>query len=206
MTTYFSLTMAKPTGDGWVRLPVEKSTTGILAKVRGKDRELTKWAAAAARELLGPQAEPKLLGTCTDTLIELTGDSREREVTLAYAWLPGPAGVDVARIDVSMIHTSREHRVLTLDMLEERFAMRDAATAKLEVSRVELPVGPAVRLSRQWRGGDSPSEIAVSVTYVCRPPEIKNAVVYTMYWVLADDSPQLTEIADSLAATLRITT
>jgi hypothetical protein len=41
---------------------------------------------------------------------------------------------------------------------------------------------------------------------VCRPPEIKNAIVYTMYWSLADDDPQLTEIADSLATTLRIAT
>jgi len=156
--------------------------------------------------LLGPQADPGLLATCTDTLTTLAAGCRERDVKLAYAWIPGSDGVAVARIDVSVIRTSREYRVLDLDMLEEQFAKRDAATAKLEVSRVELPVGPAVRLSRQWRGGDSPSEIAVSVTYVCRPPEIKNAIVYTMYWLLADDAPGRTEIADSLAATLRIAT
>ena len=39
---------------------------------------------------------------------------------------------------------------------------------------------------------------------MCRPPQIKDAVVYTMYWVLVDDDPLFTEIADSLAATLRI--
>jgi hypothetical protein len=46
----------------------------------------------------------------------------------------------------------------------------------------------------------------VSVTYVCRPSEIKDAIVYMMYWVLVDDEPLFTEIADSLAPTLGITT
>jgi hypothetical protein len=206
VSTYFAITMGKPAGDGWVRLPAEKpERASILASMLGK-KELTKWAATTARELLGPQADAGPLATCTDTLTTLTAGCRERDVKLAYAWIPGSAGVAVARIDVSVIRTSRQHRVLELDMLEEQFAKRDAATTKLEVSRVELPAGPAVRLDREWRDGDSPSETAVSVTYVCRPPEIKNAIVYTMYWVLADDAPGRTEIADSLAATLRIAT
>lgn len=207
MTTYFSIKIAKPAGDGWVRLPAERpKRSGIVAAMRGKDKDLSEWAPAAARELLGPQADTKLLDTYADALTDLAAGARERNVKLAYAWMPGTAGVALARIDVSMIRTSREYPALTLDTLEEQFAKQDASTTELEVNRVELPAGPSVRLRRQWRGGDSLSDTAVSVTYVCRPPEIKNAIVYTMYWSLADDGPQLTEIADSLAATLRIAT
>jgi hypothetical protein len=207
VTTYFSIRIAKPAGDGWVRLPAERpKRSGLAAALRGKDKDLAEWAPAAAGELLGPQADPKLLDTYTGLLTDLATGARERDVKLAYAWIPGSAGVAVARIDVSMIRTSRQYPVLTLDTLEEQFGARDASTTELEVSRVELPVGPAVRLRRAWRGGDSPSDTAVSVTYACRPPEIKNAIVYTMYWSLADDDPQLTEIADNLAATLRIAT
>src|ERR1700677_927684 len=115
--------MGKPAGDGWVRLPAEKpERAGILASMRGKDRELTRWAATTARELLGPQADPGLLATCTDTLTTLAAGCRERDVKLAYAWIPGSDGVAVARIDVSVIRTPREYRVLDLDMLEEQFA------------------------------------------------------------------------------------
>jgi hypothetical protein len=139
-------------------------------------------------------------------LTELAAGCRERGVKLACVWIPDEVRAPVAHVAVSTIHTSHQHTVLTLDMLEGWVAKRDAATAELEVSRVEVPAGPAVRLRREWRGGDSPSETVVSVTYVCRPPEIKDAIVYTMYWVLVDDDPLLTETADSLAATLRIAT
>jgi hypothetical protein len=207
LTTYFSIRIAKPAGDGWVRLPAERpKRSGIAAAIRGKDKDLSEWAAATARELLGHEADPKLLDRYVSALTGLAAGARERDVKLAYAWMPGTAGLAVARIDVSMIRTSRQYPELTMDTLAEQFAQRDASTTELEVSGVELPVGPAIRLRREWRGGDSPADTAVSVTYVCRPPEIKNAVVYTMYWSLADDDPQLAEIADSLAATLRIAT
>jgi hypothetical protein len=51
---------------------------------------------------------------------------------------------------------------------------------------------------------DSPADTVLSVTYACLPPETRDAVMYTMYWTLPDDEPRLTEVADSLAATLRI--
>jgi len=206
----YRMNISVPPGDGWVWLPTDKpKRSGLLPALRGKDRDrdrdLPGWAAATARGLLGPQADPELLGKYTDSLARRAADSRERGMKLACVWMSEPAGA-VAHIDVSTIHVSREQPALQLDTLEGQFARRDAATTRLEVSRVELPAGPAVRLRREWHdGGDSPSDTVVSVTYVCRPPEIKDAVVYTMYWVLVDD-PLFTEIADGLAPTLRITT
>jgi hypothetical protein len=205
----YRMNISVPPGDGWVWLPTDKpKRSGLLPALRGqdKDKDLPGWAAATARGLLGPQADPELLGKYTDSLARRAASSRERGMKLACVWMSEPAGA-VVQIDVSTIHVSREQPALQLDTLEGQFARRDTATTRLEVSRVELPAGPAVCLRREWHdGGDSPSDTVVSVTYVCRPPEIKDAVVYTMYWVLADDDPLFTEIADSLAATLRITT
>jgi len=210
----YRMNISVPPGDGWVWLPTDKpKRSGLLPALRGKDNgkngdsDRPGWATAAARGLLGPQASPELLESYADTLAGLATSARERGVKLACAWMRD-SGWPVAQIGVSTIHVSRGQPALTLDTLEGWFARRDDdATAALEVSRVELPAGPAVRLRREWHdGGDGPEDTAVSVTYACRPPEIKDAVVYTMYWVLVDDDPLFTEIADSLAPTLRITT
>jgi hypothetical protein len=209
----YRMNIAVPPGDGWVWLPAEQpGRSGLLSALRGKDNGKNaasdlEWATVTASGLLGPQAGSELLKECAGTLAGLAAGARERGVKVACAWIRDSLW-PAAQINVSTIHVSRGQPALTLDTLEERFARRDDdGTAVLEVSRVELPAGPAVRLRREWHGGGgTPSDTVVSVTYACRPPRIKDAVVYMMYWVLVDDDPLFTEIADSLAATLRITT
>jgi len=207
MTTAVSAAIAQPPGDGWVRFPAARPRhTGPLSALRGpgKDEDLTGWAAAAARGLPGPRADPGLAGTYAVMLAELAASGRERGLLLGYAWLPGATG-PVAQIDVSLLRAARARTGLTVDMLEKQFGRPDPGTVEFEVSKVQLPAGPALRTRQVWQAGDSPSDTALSVTYACRPPEISDAVMYTMYWTIADDEPRLTEIADALAATLRIT-
>jgi len=215
MTTYFGIGLGRPPGQGWVRLPEEPESTGkspiaaLRAKSKDKNKnneDLTEWAATTAGDLLGPGPDPARKAQYAETLADLAAGARKRDVRLGYAWIPNDVGAVVAKIDISVIHTTREHPELTLDLLERRFAGRDAATLELEVSRTELPVGPAVRLRREWGSADSPADAVVSVTYLVRPPAIRNAISYSMYWVLVDDDPLLTEIADSTAETLSITT
>ena len=150
------------------------------------------------------RADPGLAGTYAVMLAELAASGRERGLLLGYAWLPGATG-PVAQIDVSLLRAARARTGLTVDMLEKQFGRPDPGTVEFEVSKVQLPAGPALRTRQVWQAGDSPSDTALSVTYACRPPEISDAVMYTMYWTIADDEPRLTEIADALAATLRIT-
>ena len=164
----YRMNIAVPPGDGWVWLPTDKPRrSSLLPALRGrdKDRDLPGWAAATARGLLGPQADPEVLSNYTDSLARRAAGSRERGMKLACVWMSEPAGA-VAQIDVSTIHVSREQPALRLDKLEGQFARRDdEATAVLEVSRVELPAGPAVRLRREWHdGGDGPEDTVVSVT------------------------------------------
>ncbi len=203
----YRITINVPPGDGWVQLPAgQPGRSGLFSGRRGNDQDLPGWADATARELLGPQPDPEVLSRYVDTLSGSAADARARGMKLAWAWMSEPAG-QVARIEVSTLHVSRGQPALELDALEKQYAERDEQTAELEVSRVELPAGPAVRLRREWhQAGGGPSDAVVSVTYVCRPPGIKDAIVYMMYWVLVDDDPLFTEIADSLAPTLRVTT
>jgi hypothetical protein len=203
----FAVTIDKPPGQGWIRLPAgEPRRTGLLTALRGKNRDLPEWSARSARELLGPQANPERLADCAQTLARLAASGRQRGVLFQYAWLPGPDALPIAHIDISVLPTSRAVPELTLDILEERYAnLGEGDAVLLDASRPELPAGPAVRLHRRRQDGDDPADTAVLVTYLCRPPQIKAAVNFTMYWLINADDPALTEYADALAATLHIT-
>lgn len=208
MTTGICAAIAQPPGEGWVQFPAATPRHGgLLGALRGtgKDEDLTGWAAATARELPGPRADPSLAGSYAATLAKLAASGRKRSLLLGYVWLPGTTG-PVAQIDVSMLHAARTRSGLTIDMLEKQFNHPDPGTVEFEFSKVQLPAGPALRTRQVWQAADSPSDTALFVTYACLPPEIGDAVMYTMYWTLPDDDPALTETADNLATTLRITT
>jgi hypothetical protein len=206
VTTYFAITIAEPPGDGWVRLPTAKpKRQGLRITLRGKDKALLGWAASTSRELLGPEAGDERARDYAAGLAGLAAAARERGAYLSYVQMSDSAEVPALSVEVSVFRTSRAYPELTLDTLEELFEKRGPETVSLQVSRTELAAGPAVRLHRHWQGGNDQADTVVSVTYLCRPPEIKNAVVYTMYWLIANDYPVITQYADTLAATLRIT-
>jgi hypothetical protein len=208
VTTHFAVKIAQPQGDGWVQLPMDKpKRAGLFTAARGgKDKNLAQWAAVTALELLGPETDNEPVRAYAEQLAGLAVAARERDIYLAYVRMLGSTEVPAANVEVSVFRTSPAYPVLTLDTLEGLYAKRDPETTSLEVGRVELPAGPAVRLYRAWQGGDDPSDTVVSVTYVCRPPEIKNAVVFTMSWLIENDEPEPAHYADNLAMTLRITT
>jgi hypothetical protein len=207
MTSQFAISIERPVGEGWVRLPTRKpKRPGLFTTTRGKDKNLAQWAAITALELLGPETDNEPVRAYAEQLAGLAVAARVRDIYLAYVRMLGSAEVPAANVEVSLFRTSRAYPVLTLDTLEELYAKRDPETTSLEVGRVELPAGPAVRLHRQWQGGDDPSDTVVSITYLCRPPDIKPAVVYTMSWLIDDDDPELARYADKLATTLQITT
>jgi hypothetical protein len=208
MTTYFGIGIDSPPGNGWVRLPVEKpKRRGLAGVFQGRDGELSAWADASARDLAGADGAtpaPDAVSRYTELLTDLTVSARQRDVLRSYAWIP--SGALVATIDISTIRWPLKGPALTLDALEQMQARRDDNTVELEISRTEIPAGPAIR-SRIVQGNkDDASEAVVSITYAIRPPVIRNAVLYVMSWVLADDFPALTETADSLVKTLIVAT
>lgn len=227
MTSYFGIGIDSPPGDGWVRLPVDKpKRRGLSGVFRGRDSELSAWADATALELTGTDGtdstdstgpDRDVLSRYTELLTGLTVSARERDVLRSYAWVPRSMnGALVATIDISTIRWPMDGPELTLDALEEMYDQRDEGTIELELTRTELPAGPAIRrrLVQGTLGSGNPgpgnkadaSEAAVAIAYAIRPPAIRNAVTYVMSWVLMDDFPALTEIADSLVKTLIVAT
>jgi hypothetical protein len=207
VTKYFGFSMAAPPGKGWVRLLVDKpKRRGITERLLGRDDELTDWAVTTAHDLLDPDPDPDLLARYAKFLTEQTLACRSRDAARAYAWLPEHWTVPAVLIEVTVDRISRARPEITLDMLEKAYAATNDKTHALEVSQLDLPAGPTIRIRREWGEGNEPSDIAVSVTYAIRPRAIKDAIHYMMYWVLIDDYHELTEIADDLAKTVRITT
>lgn len=194
------LSITAPRGPGWVRLPVEPPKRRLFGSRRGMEKPVTDWAAAQAREALG---EDPAARAYAEMLARLARSGRERGEKLAFAWFPKPGGLPAAQLSVSTFGASGEQP--TLDALEEEFGWRDEHTRTLESERADLPAGPAVRVRREQSAGDDSPDVAVSITYAILPPEMKDALVFTMFWLLADDDPDLVFIADSAAMSLRVT-
>jgi hypothetical protein len=178
---------------------------------RGLEKPLTDWAAAQAREALGtdPAAE-----AYAKMLARLAKSARERGERLAFSWFPKPGGLPAAQLSVATFSGSGGE--LTLDKLEEEFGWRDDQTRTLEIGQAGLPAGEAIRVRREQADGDGASsedetagsgspDVAVSVTYAILAPELDDALVYTMFWLLADDDPALADLADMTAWSLRVT-
>jgi hypothetical protein len=208
---HFGIGIDSPPGHGWVRLPVEKpKRRGLGGVFRGRDSELSGWADATARALTGTDgtgADPDVLARYTGLLTDLTVSARERDVLRSYAWVPRSMnGAPVATIEISTIRWPMEGPEFTLDALEQTHAVRDDSTIELEITRTEVPAGPAIRRRLVQGNENDATEAVVSITYAIRPPAIRSAVVYVMSWVLIDDFPALTETADSLVRTLIVAT
>lgn len=203
--TDLALSITPPRGPGWVQLLVEPPARKLFGSKRGLEKPLTDWAAAQARATFGPDSAPGAVSAYTDMLTRLARSGRERGEKLAFAWFPEPGGLPVAQVSVSTLGSAGEPP--TLDALEEKFGWRDSQTGPLEIERMDLPGGPAVRVRREQAtgdGGDASSDVAVSVTYAFLPPQLNSALVFTMFWTLSDDEPLFNEIADSTAKTLRV--
>lgn len=207
--TDLALSITPPPGRGWIRLPVEPPKRKFFGSARGIEKPLTDWAAAQAREAFGPDADRETVVAYATLLTRLSISARERGEKMAFVWFPEPGGLPVAQISVSAFGPSDE--TATLDSLEEKLSWRDSQTGQLEVERMELAAGQAVRVRRVQATGDStaddsadPSEVAVSIAYGFLPPQLDSALVFRMFWTLDDDEPVLTEIADSTAKTLRV--
>lgn len=203
--------ITKPPGTGWVELPVRTYRRGVASTVRGTDPELVDWSVEAARELAGPDPDPDLVADYAEQLAKRTVLSRERGEIAQLVWFPEPGGPPAAEIHATwLIHRGSGkpkgggNPLVTLDRLEEMAAKPRESTAELEVSRVELGCGPAIRTRQVEVFGETTGDAIVQIEFQIPWSRLKNALIMNMFWVLADDDPALVKIADNTAETLRI--
>lgn len=203
------IVIADPPGPGWVRLLSRgRRRAGVAVTMRGRDTELADWAVSTAHSILGPSPDPDLLAGQAEQLTNLTLDSRERGHDAELVLLPSPCSVPAAHLYAAVLPLpSGLRRAITLDNVERHLDQPRDTTREFDARRVELPDGPAVRTRRveMLGDGDDPSEGIVAISYTMLPRAIRVPVTLSMYWVLVDDEPGLTRIADQAAETLRVT-
>lgn len=207
----FNLSIRTPPGEGWIQLPSGGvSSPGRLGKFfgRGVEGGLQAWAAEAAATL-EPVGQDDALALRTRLLAKLARGTRQRGERMAWVWFPGRELTPAAQLSLSIQRPPLDEPVLTRADITNLLGWRDKQTISLEASDAALPIGQGVRIYRRQAGEhtalDDPEEIVVAVVYGVVPEDISDIiVVFSMYWLLGADSPALTEIADRLAATLKL--
>lgn len=161
------------------------------------------WAKDAARELSGIDGQPAAEPGLTEQLLLWAGDPQRGDYEMAavlvpeakvgvYAWLTAmrlaDAG-DIAKVE----EVARDHEPVGTG----------------EVTRVDLPIGPAVRTRGvvSSPGANGTGELVERVRWFVLPPQLEGqAVELTMCWAASagHEADDLAELADDIAATLTV--
>jgi len=176
----------------------------------GGDRPLTKdEARQSAVEILGTDAAPKRLREFARIILEETNNARDASVMkAALLFFPDRNRLPpVATLNLHAYYPSDPENPTTLEFYREAFGTPDEDTiGEIEVTAVDLPVGPALRFHKRWKekAGWKPSYLHESVTYAVRPRQIPDAVVIRLIWQELAMSSALIKAADGIARTLEI--
>lgn len=184
--------VVEPPDDGWVWLP-------------GADEDIAAWAQAVCDDLGALGATGVRLG---EQLRSFALPFRQREHDLGGLWIPDSAyGVlasltaDRVRVDVAP-----GERFVSESVCQER------GLASPEVTQVELPAGPALRVRRVERAGSGPAgdQIVESVKHLVTPAGIVDSEGYptgvelVLTWSLLHEGDDFAQLADETAQLLRI--
>ncbi|MFH9602245.1 hypothetical protein ACH4MK_16400 [Streptomyces rochei] len=181
----------------WVSLPVEPSDD-----VRG-------WSKTTAVEL---RDRSRAAGydidkaTLRKDLRSRAEDSRSREPVHAFALYPDGFDFALAILEVSLIYPDDTVPEITLDWLAETFSADDFGPP--EISRADLPIGPAVRIRQNFASGTRsrrrPGILMETLTYGVLPTGAESALMMLMSWTLPGLSEEMETAADSIAETLAV--
>lgn len=171
------------------------------------------WAAATAGRLLArhKDADADTEAALAKTLGDAVLDARTRGPVLAFSFCPYPTQGELARIELREIPQRPGQPEPTVDWLEEYFTERTSEDFdEPQAVRGDLPIGPAVRVRRQYTGqpdqfGDA--QIVQTVAYAVRPENpvpLDSAVALFMSWTAVVHSDRLFDLADQLAPTMRL--
>lgn len=172
------------------------------------------WARAIVAELMAPhasgdpEADAEQATGLTDRLIEATYDSRSREPIAALSFLPDVTDGELARIELRSVPERQDRPPVSLDALADFFTLPSVdGIDEPEVVRGDLPIGPAVRVRRQFGANKDEFETSLvvqTVVYAVRPPELDAGVALFMSWTAIVHNERLFDLADRLASTLRL--
>jgi hypothetical protein len=139
-------------------------------------------------------------------LLARAKDSRSREPFYAFAFYPDGFDAALAILEVDLIHPDATVPKITLDWLADTFSAHDFGPP--QISRTELPIGPAVRIRQNFAADDPPADgagiLLETLTYGTLPTGAETAVMLLMSWTVPGLDAEMEEAADSMAQTLTV--
>ncbi|MFJ4920890.1 hypothetical protein [Streptomyces sp. NPDC088725] len=184
-------------GVDWVPLPL----AGTL--------DLGHWAREQAEQLAvryardGEKGDPRAL---TKDLRATAADSQERTPLGAFAWYVSGFNSAAAVAEIDAIHPDATTPEITLDWLTRLMSTDDFGEP--DVSRIALPLGPAVRIRQNFAGEKKrlfgPRPLIRSLAYGVRPPSEDAALVLYASWTESVLDEPLEQVLDQMARSLSL--
>ncbi|MEV5336444.1 hypothetical protein [Streptomyces werraensis] len=178
--------------DGWIDL-----TAAIELEPAGK--------AAWAREVVNSVNPLDLVASresLEKNLVSLARNAEKTHAVLAAAYF-AVGGANYATFDVQIF--GEDGVALSLDEVESRLRGHKEIVGEPQASRVELPVGPAVRLQAVYQSKGVlgfGKQLSERVSYALLVPQTSDVLLATMSWRAMEHSDQLIAAADALMPTL----
>ncbi|TWD14908.1 hypothetical protein FB570_11497 [Streptomyces sp. T12] len=178
--------------EGWIDLTaaIELEPAGKAAWVREVVDSVNPLDLVASRESL------------EKSLVSLARNAEKTHAVLAAAYF-AVGGANYAAFDVQIF--GEDGVVLSLDEVESRLRGHKEIVGEPQASRVELPVGPAVRLQAVYQSKGVlgfGKQLSERVSYAFLVPHTSDVLLATMSWRAMEHSDQLTAAADALMPTL----
>ncbi|MEU0287803.1 hypothetical protein [Streptomyces sp. NPDC006147] len=178
--------------EGWIDLTaaIELEPAGKAAWARDVVDSVNPLDLVASRESL------------EKSLVSLARNAEKTHAILAAAYF-AVGGANYAAFDVQIF--GEDGVVLSLDEVESRLRGHKEIVGEPQASRVELPVGPAVRLQAVYQSKGVlgfGKQLSERVSYAFLVPQTSDVLLATMSWRAMEHSDQLTAAADALMPTL----
>jgi hypothetical protein len=181
----------------WVPLPIEPSDD-VKGWAKNTAAELRDRAKAAGYELDKRTLRKELQARADD--------SRSRDPFYAFAFFPDGFDTALAILEVDLIHPDETVPRITLDWLAETFSADDFGPP--QISRPELPVGPAVRIRQDFAADhprrEGPGVLMETLTYGILPTGAESAVMLLVSWTVPGITDEMETAADSIAQTVTV--
>ncbi|WP_329301101.1 hypothetical protein OG410_24120 [Streptomyces sp. NBC_00659] len=167
------------------------------------------WAEQAAEDIVersvaaGYDIDPEAVQA---DLCARAEDSRSRAPFYAFAFYPDGFDAALGILEVDLIHPDDSVPLITLDWLTETFSTDDFGPP--QVTRTDVPAGPAVRIRQDFAAGGAPSDgpglLLETLTYGIVPTGTESAVVLLMSWTMPGIADAMEEAAGSIVQTLTV--
>jgi hypothetical protein len=183
-------------GSRWVRLPLDTPAGDG-------------WQDQVAARLLDPDTPPDLRADLAAQLDFWLGDCLRREVPTALALVPEeiPTVAAVAELR-TYAPDPADPAAGTIEWLSSNLAAdQRPAVGEAASEVVELPAGPAVRLSgiyAEVRDQEGSGLLVERVMHAVRPPQIDDLLLLSTTWAMIALGDELAGCADELARTLSV--